>query len=132
MNKERLIRFAGVGLLCALLQMGFVGLFIKTFHVNDSLLENFGNLMGFILSAQINFLLSIKFTWQDRGQTIGIASWKNFNAMIIGALVTSQAAFFLANFVFPVLVATGLSLLISAFVNLVISNSFVFRKISTN
>lgn len=88
-------RVLAVGLFCAGIQwLVMVGL------VTLGLSHLVGNLLGFFLSAQINFLLSYHITWIDRKDLVQTGQWQKkyvqFNLLAGTILVFNSLAFILA------------------------------------
>lgn len=86
----RVIRFGLVGVLCLIIQILFLNLFK---HITY---PAFANVIGFVLSAQVNFMLSYYFTWHDsqRHRGYGLVSiWVKFNAVVLMAACINGVAF---------------------------------------
>src|SRR5438876_266544 len=65
-DRGRLVRFAVTGTVCGLIQLTLLHL-LELAGWNSSL----ANATGFLISAQVNFLLSNHFIWGDRFQADG-------------------------------------------------------------
>ena len=87
----RIIRFAGVGTLCYLVQLGVMDGLKHSMHLY------YADLIAFLLSAQLNFALSQIFTWGDRQHTESLISrWTKFNASaLISVSIVNAAVFWL-------------------------------------
>jgi putative flippase GtrA len=93
----RIIRFAMVGTLCYFAQFGLMVGFKHSMHIY------YADLLAFLLSAQLNFVLSQFFTWSDRQHTERLlARWVKFNASVLVSVGVVNAL------VFWLLVETGL------------------------
>lgn len=74
----RIVRFALVGALCFFVQWSLLRVLHQSMHIF------YADVIAFLLSAQLNFVLSYAFTWQDRQYNEKLVYWRNFN---ISALV---------------------------------------------
>jgi putative flippase GtrA len=88
----RILRFGVVAGACTLLQLGLMlALIAKGI---DSVTANG---IGFVVSAQVNFVLSIVFTYRDRritwSSTIIVTRWIPFNATALCALAINEVVF---------------------------------------
>lgn len=93
----RLMRFGSVGLLCLLIQILILHTLAPAVHPISA------NGIGFITSAQLNFLLSYHFTWRDSARKKGFplaSTWAQFNLVVLGAAMVNGAAFTLFRFAF--------------------------------
>jgi putative flippase GtrA len=85
----RLIRFAGVGTLCYLIQLGLMHGLEHVMHLY------YADLVAFLLSAQVNFALSQVFTWGDRQHAEPLMTrWAKFNASALISVSLVNAAVF--------------------------------------
>lgn len=86
-----------MGITCYLLQLGLIHVLSAAVHVY------YADVIAFLLSAQLNFVLSQLFTWGDRQHAERLGTrWVKFNAnALVSALAVNATAFFL-------LVQTGL------------------------
>ncbi len=124
----RPLRFAFVGVLAGLVQLGVFSLLILR-GVNPIL----GNVLAFLGSVQLNFLLSSLITWRDRGVPPGWMEvplrWARFHAVCaVGASVNFMTFFMLARGPLPALVASGAGILAGAIVNYSVNDRVVFRR----
>jgi putative flippase GtrA len=87
----RIIRFAAVGTLCYLVQLGLMQALRHSMHLY------YADVIGFLLSAQLNFLLSQIFTWGDRQHAESLmVRWAKFNASaLLSVVVVNAVAFWL-------------------------------------
>lgn len=91
------LRFAAVGFICYLIQLGLVHALhgVITLYVAD--------VLAFLISAQVNFTLSQLFTWGDRRDTESLpVRFVKFNANALVSVTIVNAT------VFWLLVQTGL------------------------
>lgn len=122
----RLIRFGVVGVLCLLIQVLFLTFFKHFTHLMVA------NVIGFVLSAQVNFLLSYSFTWHDAKRQIGaslMVTWVKFNLVVVGAAGINALAFgsFRYTFVNVDEIAVVLAVIVSTMFTFCI-NHFVVLK----
>lgn len=92
----RLVRFASVGMLCLLIQLLFLYTLERYIH------PTIANGIGFIASAQLNFILSYKFTWHDSMRQKGFlltATWFRFNLVVLFSACVNAAMFSLIRFI---------------------------------
>jgi putative flippase GtrA len=90
------------------------------------------NVIAFLLAAQVNFLLSLFFTWRDRqaqrkAKPVFLAQWLAFHSSIGGTALLNQLVFIVVRLVAPTLLASALAIAITALVNFITLNNFVFR-----
>ncbi len=118
------LRFAAVGFMCYLIQLGLVHVLhgVVTLYLAD--------VLAFLISAQVNFTLSQLFTWRDRRDTESLpVRFVKFNANALVSVTIVNAT------VFWLLVQTGLSLwaamllanVATACWTFLINHFFVFR-----
>jgi putative flippase GtrA len=124
----RIARFSAVGLACFAIQAGLL-LALRGAGTPDTL----ANAIGFLASAQVNFLLSTRFTWSDRrlpsAEPRPVAlRWASFQATVAIALACNTGVFALASrFTGPV-VAAATGVAVGALLTFLVSNHLVFRK----
>lgn len=90
----RLFRFGVVGVLCLLIQI-FILLYLERY-----IPPVIANMIGFIASAQLNFMLSYQFTWRDSARKNGFdlaTTWFKFNLVVLLSAGINAAAFFLIS-----------------------------------
>jgi len=95
--KLRLFLFVCVGLFCLLLQVLFLTLFKNYTHVV------LANAMGFVLSAQVNFVLSYRLTWRDSPRRTGkqlMTTWVKFNLVVMSSACINGVAFAILRYTF--------------------------------
>lgn len=124
----RIARFAAVGLTCFAIQAGIL-LALRGAGTPDTL----ANAIGFLASAQVNFLLSAHFTWSDRrlpsAEPRPVAlRWASFQATVAIALACNTGVFALASrFTGPV-VAAAAGVGVGALLTFLVGHHLVFRK----
>jgi len=124
----RLARFSGVGLTCFAIQAGIL-LALHEAGTPDTL----ANAVGFLVSAQVNFLLSTYFTWSDRrlehAQTRSAAArWASFQATAALALACNTGVFALASQFTEPVVAAAVGVGVGALLTFLANNYLIFRK----
>lgn len=88
------------------------------------------NIVAILFSAQVNFVLSISFTWNDRVQTERkglLARWLAFHISILGTALLNQLVFFLAHLLIPNQFAAIAGIEAGALANFVLLDRRVFR-----
>jgi putative flippase GtrA len=130
----RLARFACTGLIAGAIQLALLHLW--TARGWDALVAN---PIAFLISAQVNFILSATFIWGDRGSDgprgeTFVRRWAAFHGAILGTTLLNQAAFAVAQTVLPALVAAALGIAAGALVNFLVQDRVVFahRVISSS
>lgn len=126
-DHARPLRFVLVGGVCGALQLGLLALFLRW-----DLAPVAANVAAFLVSAQLNFALSARFTWHDRAATkrpaFGLLHrWLAFHGSIAGTAVLNQIVFILGHAVVADLVAAGVGIGVAAIVNFVVQDQLVFR-----
>ena len=122
----RPLRFALVGGIAGVIQLGALGVFVSV-----GMQPFLANAAGFALSAQVNFLLSQTFTWRDRrddGQRSLLSRWATYHACISGAAVVNLAVFALVLQVAPHLLAAALGIVAGALLNFVTNDRLTFKR----
>jgi putative flippase GtrA len=129
-DEARLVRFTLVGAVCGLLQLV---LFATLKFVGLPPIP--ANIAAYLLSAQVNFVLSNCFIWHDR-RSGGVGGrdlaqrWLGFHGSIAGTFLLSQAVFISGRLLLPDLIASALGIGVSAAVNFFIQDRFAFRRLS--
>ncbi len=93
----RLLRFVSVGLLCLLIQILFLQL------LKALISPVIANAIGFVISAQLNFLLSYRFTWHDSARKSGkqlVITWLQFNLVVLLAACINSVVFAVVRYTF--------------------------------
>ncbi len=124
-QRARPLRFVFTGGLCGLIQLL---LFLLLTRAGWQPL--LANSVAFLLSAQVNFLLSISFTWADRVQTERknlLARWLAFHGSILGTALLNQLVFFLAHLLISSQYAAIAGIAVAALANFVLLDRRVFR-----
>jgi putative flippase GtrA len=130
-TRVRLIRFAAVGGASGVVQLTLLALLTRAGW--SPLLAN---LVGFILSAQLNFSMSYLITWSDRvglytrQQVVG--RWARFHASIVGAAALNMLVFALARIAIPDLAAGVVGIGVAALANFLAGDRFVFSKVTVS
>jgi putative flippase GtrA len=126
-GRARPLRFALVGAGCGLLQL----LLLVALKL-AGLPGVPANVGAYLLSAQVNFVLSNRFIWHDRrasgpvGQHLA-QRWLRFHASILGTFLLSQAVFILCRFLLADVVASALGIAVSGVGNFLIQDLVTFR-----
>jgi putative flippase GtrA len=89
------------------------------------------NIIAFLCSAQVNFILSNRFIWKERrtsanGMRMLVQRWWRFHLSIAGTFVLSQAIFLVGRLAVPEVIAAALGMSISAAVNFLIQDRYTF------
>lgn len=95
--KLRLFLFVCVGVFCLLLQVLLLTFFRHYVHVV------LANVIGFVLSAQVNFILSYRLTWRDSPRRTGrrlMATWIKFNLVAMSSACINGVAFAILHYTF--------------------------------
>jgi putative flippase GtrA len=123
--RVRIAVFAAVGALCFAVQLALLTLIV---HVGVD--RPIADAIGFALSAQLNFLLSTRFTWQDRKvagrRDIGVR-WLAYNATALLSLAFNTAVFTVAYQAVGTTAAALLGVLAGTAVVYLTCNYIVFR-----
>ncbi|MCA9831340.1 MAG: GtrA family protein [Dehalococcoidia bacterium] len=120
---QRLTRFALVGIACGGFQLVLLAVFVEATPLGRS-----GNLVAFVLSAQMNYVLSERLTWSDRRGSHGFG-WRRlagFNALIIAAAGINQVLFIAVDMLAPYLAASALALIATSVLKYAIADRRVF------
>ncbi len=126
-QQARPLRFILTGSLAGLSQIGLLAVLLRL-AVSPLL----ANGIAFLLAAQLNFLLSLLFTWRDRHE-INRASlqllqrWFAFHGAILGTAILNQLIFALTQIWLPALLAAGLGIVSAAIANFFLLDRLVFR-----
>lgn len=120
----RPLRFAITGGTAAIAQLALLAAFT---HVGRHALA--ANAAAFLLSAQLNFVLSTCFTWRDRfdGRSLG-RRWLAFHASIASMALVDMLVFAATRLALPDLAASALGILVAAAGNFVVGDRLVFRE----
>ncbi|MFQ6019245.1 MAG: GtrA family protein [Dehalococcoidia bacterium] len=131
LSSPRLVKFAAVGVVASGCQL--LGLYIIK---SAGLPAAWANLLAFIISTQINFVLSYQFTWLDRKAerpTPGyiLRRLVGFNWMRLTTLAINQGTFVVAHLFFHYLLAGAIAIAVAAGVSFTLSDLFIFRAART-
>jgi putative flippase GtrA len=126
----RLVRFGLVGGTCSLLQLLFLGLLVQA---NVEL--HLANVLGFLISTQLNFALSSLITWRDRfadhERTALLARrLAGYNGLALISLTVNQAVFTVAALSINYLAAAVLGILAGMLLNYLVSGQLIFRRLA--
>ena len=127
----RLIRFGAVGSVCALFQLVVLSALV---HLQLEL--HLANTLAFIVSTQLNFVLSSLITWRDRrvlsrSLVTGARRLAGYNVLALGSLLINQIAFALALHVTSYLLAGFCGILAGMLLTYAISGRILFRRALT-
>ena len=120
---HRIARFGAVGVSCYLVQLCLLHALQSTLHLYAA------DVVAFVLSAQVNFALSLVLTWGDRrGHERVLWQWVKFNANALLSVTLVNAGFFwlLVQIGLPFWLAMLLANAVSAGCTFTINHLFVF------
>jgi len=122
-DAARPLRFALTGGVAGVTQLALLALLTR-----HGWLDLPANGVAFLLAAQVNFALSVTFTWRDRrdGRSLG-RRWLAFHGAIAGMAVVNMLVFAASRAVAPALVASLLGIGVAAVGNFVVGDRLVFR-----
>lgn len=119
----RPVRFAGTGLTAGIVQLTLLTLLVA--HGWNAVAAN---AVAFLLAAQVNFCLSLVFTWGDRRGAVSLVRcWLLFHASISVMAAVNMAVFASARLLVPALVASALGICAGAAGNYLVGDRLVFR-----
>ncbi len=122
----RLVRFAIVGLLCLSLQY----LIVEVLYTQFSLGAFVADVIGFGVSAQLNFLLSNQFSWGDAERVSGSAlfhRWLNFLGVAALATLMNAGVYALVRRHTDGLAAIVCAAVVSTIWTFLLNHYFVFQ-----
>lgn len=125
-RKRRQLLFVGVGATCFLAQITVLTV-LSALGVSRPL----GNAFGFVISAQLNFLLSSKLTWRDRPGRNTRTLWArllSYNATAAVSLAVNTAVFTVAYHQLGNLAAAALGVLCGMCVTYLVCDLLIFRE----
>ncbi len=118
------VRFGLTGLLAGMMQLASLRLMLE--HGWQPWIAN---LLSFVSSAQLNFVLSNTFTWRDRQLRGGwLGRWLRFHALIAWTAILNLGVFDLADRLTPHIVAAVIAIAVVATTNFLGADRFVFRS----
>jgi putative flippase GtrA len=118
----RVFRFALVGAFCFAVQYSIM-ILLAGFGVDLSL----GNAVGFVVSAQVNFLLSAVFTW---GGAVRVSwlRWASYNSTALLGLAVNTTVFGVAHGVLGPLLGAAVGVGAGAAFTYLVCNFLIFRQ----
>lgn len=126
-SNSRPVSFLAVGAACAVVQLVLLAAFTELAGLGA-----FSNMLAFLVSGQVNFLLSTLLTWRDREA----ASWRStgsrlfrFNAVIVVAALANQVIFFGFEKAVPYLYAGAIALVMTTGAKYVVADRWVFPQV---
>ncbi|GHO86612.1 GtrA family protein [Dictyobacter formicarum] len=130
----RPLRFVCTGGLAAIIQLGLLNTLIAKGWESAT-----ANVVSFLLSAQVNFLMSFFFTWRDRqpasdaqAMHVLFSRWLKFHSSIVFTALLNQIVFIAARSFIPALLASALGIGVASLVNFFTMNTLVFRPKMTS
>jgi putative flippase GtrA len=125
-SAARPLRFAGTGGLAGATQL--ILLALMTRHGWNAIAAN---AVAFLLAAQVNFALSMTFTWRDRFESGSLfRRWLMFHGTIALMALVNMAVFIVARSLVPTLMASAMGIAAGAVGNYLAGDQLVFRKAS--
>lgn len=122
---RRITRFALIGVACAALQIALVAVF-EDLPIPALLL----NAAAFAVAAQLNFVLSSRFTWSDRASSSVLWRWLAFLGAIAGTAAVNMGVFVLARSALGDVAASAAGIAVAAVLNFVIGDRAIFRAVA--
>jgi putative flippase GtrA len=120
----RPLRFAGTGSVAAVIQLLLLTLLMR--YGWDALLAD---VLAFLLAAQVNFVLSLTFTWPDRRGAGSLPHyWLLYHGSIAAMASLNLLVFVLMRPVVPILVASALGIIVAGIGNYLVGDLLVFRR----
>lgn len=117
--------FAAVGLLCFGVQLGVLFL-LRALGVPAWL----GNGIGFVVSAQLNFLLSALVTWGDRRgrRAVTVGRWASYQGSTLLALAVNVGVFTLTSPLLGDPLGAAVGVVTGTVVTYAVNNWVIFRR----
>lgn len=123
-HAARLVRFTVVGLIAASVQLALLDELIRLGW--DPFLAN---VVGILVSIQVNFVLSARVIWPDRPiRGRWRQSWVAFHGAMLSTTALNLAVFTLANLVVPHLIAAMAGIAVGGTINYLLGDRLVFRR----
>jgi putative flippase GtrA len=120
----RPLRFAGTGGVAGATQLTLLALLTR--HGWDALPAN---LLAFLLAAQLNFALSLAFTWRDRQASRSLVHrWLLYHGSIAAMALLNQLVFLLARPLVSTMVASALGIAAAALGNYLAGDRLIFHR----
>jgi putative flippase GtrA len=125
-DSARPLRFVSVGFLASAVQLG---LFATLIHHGVNPLA--GNALAFLVSVQVNFVLSSTFTWRraDPGTAGLIRRWAGFHAACGSSAILNFMVFVTVRHFVPDLVASAIGIAAAAAINYTANDRLVFAAV---
>ena len=126
---NRVVRFLTVGGTCGLIQLSI----LHGLVAGQGMGERLANFIAFIVSMELNFVLSQFFTWRDRWSSTlqphkFLARLAMFNVSAASTSgVVNQGVFNLVNLFMWYLPAAAIGICAAAFANFMLNDRLVFR-----
>jgi putative flippase GtrA len=124
---HRIVRFGAVGVTCYLVQLSLLHALHPLLHLYPA------EVLAFLFSAQVNFVLSLLLTWGDRrGAEWLPLQWAKFNAnALISVIIVNATVFWLLvqvglRFWLAMLLANA----VSACCTFTVNHFFVFKRLT--
>ena len=123
----RIVRFALIGTICFFVQWCAMHVLQTVMHII------YAGLVAFLLSAQLNFVLSCAFTWRDRkSMDSSLASWTKFNTgTLLGVGINVGILYILVANGFWQWCALAVANAITTIFTFSVNHLIVFRKDSS-
>src|SRR5438270_4440871 len=122
------IRFVAAGGLCALLQVLLLIALVRAARMPPLV----ANLVAAAVSTQVNFGLSVAFTWRERIPASGpkylIRRLMSYNGLAVGTLAVNELVFSISLRFVSYPVAGWLGILVAASLNYMVSRKVIFAR----
>lgn len=123
-ERARPLRFALTGVLAAAIQLVLLNLLVSWGWSDFS-----ANILAFLLSAQVNFLLSTVFTWSDRRTNLSLGRrWVAFHCSIAAMAVVNQLVFVAVRPIVSTSSAALAGIAVAAIGNFALGDRLIFRQ----
>lgn len=123
---QRGVRFISVGLICLFAQLCIIQIALPYLHIFHA------GFVAFIVSAQLNFVLSGSITWRDRAMyRPKVGQWMQFNAIVLLVSGINAGCIWLFTAMsiwqWSALIAANL---VSTCITFILNHFIVFRKVA--
>jgi putative flippase GtrA len=130
---NRVVRFLTVGGVCGLIQLTILHTLVAAGGVE----VHIANLIAFVISMELNFVLHQLFTWRDRlSPTLRrrrlLGRMAIFNISATTTLIINQGTFALFNLFIWYLPAAAIGICVAAVANFMLNDRVVFRLWSSS
>lgn len=123
----RVLRFLGVGGLSAMVQLG-----VMLLLSHHGWAAPLANICGIVAAAEVNFVLSRRFTWHGREVRRRLwHTWAMFHASIAGTATLNMLVFTLAGLVTPTFAASVAGIAVGAIGNFCAGDRLIFAPSRT-